>query len=114
MTIELQRCGTCGAHQYPLRDICWRCLSDDLATTADAGTGRLLATSDLHRSLDEGFAARLPLRIGTVQLDAGPHLICFVDPGLAAEARVALEALPDPSGRTLWTARAISGGDASR
>lgn len=108
MTISLQRCADCGTWQYPRRDVCRSCLSDALAITDHPGTGRLLATSALHRSLDPDLAARLPLRIGTVQLDAGPHLICFVAHGLAPGERVAVET----NDAGLWNARAL--GDRNR
>lgn len=78
MTISLQRCGTCAAFQYPSRDVCWRCLSDDLRVEQDSGRGELLATTLVHRSLDSAFAADLPFRLGTIRLDCGPHLIGFV------------------------------------
>lgn len=103
MTISLQRCADCGTWQYPRRDVCRSCLSDALAMADDPGLGRLLATSDLHRSLEPDLAARLPLRIGTVLLDAGPHLICFVADGLAPDERVTVET----GDADLWTARAI-------
>ena len=113
MTIELQRCSACGAHQYPARDVCWRCLSDELPVVEDTGAGRLLATSTVYRSLDEGFAVRLPLRIGTVLLDAGPHLICFVAKEVDRDARVILHNLSEPSSKTLWMARPVSGDGAA-
>lgn len=111
MTIVLQRCTACGTHQYPLRDICRHCLSDAIAVVENSGTGRLLASSVVHRSLDDGVA--LPLRIGTVLLDAGPHLICFVADDVAADGRVLLDPMTDASGRSLWTARSISDDDAA-
>jgi uncharacterized OB-fold protein len=111
MTIALQRCTACGTHQYPSRDICRTCLSDAIAVVEDPGTGRLLASSVVHRSLDENVA--LPLRIGTVMLDAGPHLICFVADDVAVGGRVLLDPMTDASGRSLWTARSLSDGDAA-
>lgn len=101
MTISLQRCSDCGTWQYPRRDVCRSCLSDALAMADDPGSGRLLATSDLHRSLEPDVAARLPLRIGTVLLDAGPHLICFVEDGLVPGRRVVLATTAAAS----WIAR---------
>lgn len=78
MTILLQRCAVCGQVQYPRRDVCGNCLSDDLPEVAVDGRGRLIAEALLHSSLEPAIAATLPLRIGTVALDAGPHLIAMI------------------------------------
>ena len=83
-------CRQCGTAQYPLREVCLRCLSDAIdARETDAG-GIVLAGARVHRSLDPAFAGRLPLEIVSVKLDAGPVAIVFGRPGLEAGARVRL------------------------
>lgn len=101
MTIRLQTCAACGAHQYPPRDVCRTCLRDELVWTEDSGRGQLVASTTLHRSLDPATA--LPLRIGTAALDAGVRVIAFigeVQPG----ARVRLHAAADAEQRQIFTA----------
>ena len=90
MTILLQTCGACGAHQYPARDLCRACLRDKLAWREDSGRGRLLAATTLHRSLDP--AITLPLRIGTVALDAGVRVIAFLGRDIQPGDRIVLHA----------------------
>lgn len=92
MTIRLQTCAGCGARQYPERDLCRVCLADELRLVDDHGRGRLVAETTLHRSLDPAFASELPLRIGTVALEAGVRLIAFLAPGAAPGDTVVLRA----------------------
>jgi NAD(P)-dependent dehydrogenase (short-subunit alcohol dehydrogenase family)/uncharacterized OB-fold protein len=80
---ELPVCQDCGAVQYPVREVCMRCLSTRLRFEPIAGGGTLLATTRLHRSNHAAFNAALPLRIGSIQLDAGARVIAFLPPDCA-------------------------------
>ena len=102
MTIRLQTCTACGAHQYPARDLCRTCLRDELIWAEDSGRGRLLAATTLHRSLDP--AAALPLRIGAVALDAGVRVIAFLGRGVQPGDRVVLHAAADAEQHQVFTA----------
>jgi len=93
MSISLQRCTACGRLQYPRRDVCGTCLADTLEWIDDTGHGSLLAATTLHRSLDETLRQTLPQRIGTVRLDAGPHLLAFLEGETAPGDRVAVRRL---------------------
>lgn len=90
MTIMFQTCTACGARQYPERDLCRVCLGDTLALAEDGGRGRLVAEAVLHRSLDPACIPALPIRIGTVALDAGVRVIAFLDDDVGAGNRVKL------------------------
>lgn len=74
----LQTCEDCGAIQYPPRDACARCLSVELAWRELAPTGRLIAETTVRTSTSVYFRERAPWRVGTVQLDIGPSVICHV------------------------------------
>ena len=89
----LQRCADCGAVQYPPRDACQQCLSVDLAWAAIPSGATVLAETRIHASPDPYFRERLPWRIGTVQLDAGPVAVCHLhgDVGRGARVRMALK-----------------------
>lgn len=105
--ISIQCCGRCGTLQYPCRDVCRNCLSDDLYTSEVSNEARLQAIATVHRGLEPSFADRLPLQIGTVVLDGGVRAICFVEPGLAAGDAVRIAQSADgPDGR-VWTACSI-------
>ena len=48
------------------------------------GDGTIVAVTSIHHSLDEFFRDRLPWRIASVRLDAGPVLFAHLAPGKAA------------------------------
>lgn len=74
----LQHCGDCAAVQYPPRDACAKCLSVDLRWHDTDTTARVLATTTIRASPDPYFRDRLPWRMGSVQLAAGPVAVCHL------------------------------------
>jgi uncharacterized OB-fold protein len=105
-TLALPICDLCGTVQYPLREVCVRCLSSRLSRKPVAAGGVLLARTRLHRSMDERFAPRLPLDIGSVKLDAGPVVIAVLEKAFEPGARMRLCTVPGPDGRTVMRADA--------
>jgi uncharacterized OB-fold protein len=110
---ELQVCQRCSTVQYPPREACHRCLSDQLLWTLQSGEGELLATSVLHHSFEPYFRERLPWTIGMIKLDAGPTIIAHL-PAKAPRppARVQVSAHVDKSGQAVLIARAVDVPDA--
>lgn len=74
----LQCCAECGQVQYPPRDACDRCLSVDLPWRDVDPTGTLLAETTIRTSVNVYFRERMPWRMGSVQLRAGPVILCHV------------------------------------
>ena len=118
--LALQVCRDCGAVQYPPREVCGACLSERLDWRNQAGAGELISDTVLRHSNELYFRERLPLRLGTVRLDAGPTLIAFVHgacPPPPARVRVracldragqaALAALPDNEASTMADDRTL-------
>ncbi len=112
--LALQVCRDCGAVQYPPREVCGACLSERLDWRNQAGAGELISDTVLRHSNELYFRERLPLRLGSVRLDAGPTLIAFVHgacPPPPARVRVcacldrpgqaALAAFPDNEASTV-------------
>ena len=100
-------CQACGRVDYPLRELCANCLSERLAWTPVEAPGRILATTALHRSNLPYFRPRLPLRIASIKLDAGPVVLAFLDDAaLAAEARVQVRTRLDEAGSAVFVAAA--------
>ncbi|MGE4336956.1 MAG: Zn-ribbon domain-containing OB-fold protein [Pigmentiphaga sp.] len=77
--VMLPTCRDCGMVQYPPRELCCRCLSDDLQSRPVQGRAMVLATTVLHRSDSAVFQDRLPLRIASVQLAEGPVALVFLE-----------------------------------
>ncbi|MDQ0317204.1 SDR family oxidoreductase [Amorphus orientalis] len=95
----LQVCGECGAVQYPPRDACARCLSVDLPWRDVAPEGRMIAETTVRISSGVYFRERSPWRVGVVQLDAGPTVICHVHGDVERGGPVQLAIKLDKSGQ---------------
>lgn len=105
---ELQKCADCGAYSWPPRDICASCWSDRLVWAPASPHGMVIATTTLHASLEDFFKSRLPWRIGTVRLDAGPVAFAHLHPSVRDGDRVLLVARTDFANRGVLIARAAS------
>jgi uncharacterized OB-fold protein len=98
-------CQICGRVDYPLRELCANCLSERLEWQPINPCGGVLATTTLHRSNLPYFRPRLPLRVGSVKLDAGPVMLAFVDDTkVHAGARVRLQTRMDDEGAAVLVA----------
>lgn len=80
--LNLQHCQDCGTVQYPQREVCGNCLSDNLEWRQTSGAGRLLSHTILRVSLEPAFQDHLPLPLALVELDAGPVVYAFADEAL--------------------------------
>lgn len=100
----LQHCAECGAIAYPPRDACATCLGVDLRWRETDHKGTLLALTTLHTSTKLYFRERMPWRTGTVQLDAGPVILCHVHGDCARGGRVQLINRLDRSGQAVLLA----------
>jgi len=101
---ELQVCGDCGAVQYPPREVCHQCLSENLAWKPVDPMGRLLAVTTLHHSNDLYFRERLPWRVGTVRMRAGPSVVAHVHGDCQEGQDVRLALKLDRSGQAVLIA----------
>ncbi len=101
---ELQHCFDCATVQYPPRSVCVTCLSHRLEWREVSGAGELIAETVLHHSNELYYRARVPLRLGTVKLDAGPVALAHLHRDCAAPSRVRLRAHLDKSGQAVLIA----------
>ena len=95
----LQHCASCGTVQYPPRDACCRCLSTDLPWRDTDPSGELIAETVVRTSPNLYFRDRAPWRVGTVQLRAGPSIICHLHGDCATGAPVRLVNRLDRTGQ---------------
>ncbi len=101
---ELQVCQECAAVQYPPREVCHQCLSHVLKWQAVSPAGRLIATTVLHHSNDVYFRERLPWRVGTVRMEAGPSVVAHIHGDCAEGGAVRLALKLDRSGQAVLIA----------
>ncbi|QUJ78423.1 SDR family NAD(P)-dependent oxidoreductase [Sulfitobacter albidus] len=95
----LQSCTECGALQYPPRDACRSCLGTDLPWVDADPAGTLLAETTVRHSTKLYFRERVPWRMGSVQLDAGPVVLCHLHPDVTPRARVRMTNRLDRAGQ---------------
>lgn len=100
----LQHCTVCGTPQYPPRDLCRNCLSETLDWRDTDPIGRIIAATTIRATPDAHFRDLLPVRIGTVLLDAGPSLICRLHGDVARGDRVRVASRIDPAGQAILLA----------
>lgn len=111
--LVLQQCRHCHTVQYPPREICVNCLSDELHWKPVDNRGTVLAGSDLHHSLEPDYRQQLPWKLAAVQLDCGVRVLVHNRAAGAAGDRVRVLAQPDRQGNTLLVTAAIDEQEAS-
>jgi len=101
---ELQVCQDCNTTQYPPREVCGHCLSERLRWQPVDASGRLLALTVLSHSNDLYFRERLPWRIGSVEMAAGPTVAAHVHGDCKEGDTVRLSLKLDRSGQAVMIA----------
>ena len=95
----LQVCGNCENVTYPAREVCPQCWSMELEWQDVADGGELITETRLRTSVNTYFRERMPWRIGTVKLDAGPTVLAHIHGDVAEYGRVRMIARTDKSGQ---------------
>lgn len=100
----LQVCARCGHVSYPAREACPKCWSMDLVWQDVAEGGQLISETTLRTSVNTYFRERMPWRIGTVRLDAGPCVLAHIHGDVQQNGRVRMIARTDKSGQGVMLA----------
>lgn len=107
----LQVCADCQAVQYPPRDACHRCLSHDLLWQDVEPLGKVLAETTIRVSPEPYFRARMPWRMGAVQLDVGPMVNCHLHGEVARGDAVRMALKLDKAGQGVLVALPMKGSE---
>ncbi|MEM8661158.1 MAG: hypothetical protein AAGF35_09760, partial [Pseudomonadota bacterium] len=83
---------------------CGTCLSDQLLWQEVDDSGTILTQSELHYSLEPGYAAHLPLTISSIQLDCGPIALAHTASGCKTGERVSVKIVRDADHNRLLAA----------
>jgi uncharacterized OB-fold protein len=73
--LVVQRCTGCGAHRFPARDICSRCLSREAGWAPVSGRGEVFSWAVMHQVYHPGFAADVPYAVVVIELEEGARLV---------------------------------------
>ncbi len=79
----IQRCPSCGAHQFYPQSSCRRCLSEELEWMDAKGKGTIYSYTVIHRAPNRPFEPDVPYTVALVDLDEGCRMlsnIVDVDP----------------------------------
>jgi len=69
--LRIQRCTSCGSHQFYPRPFCLKCQSD-VEWVAAAGTGTVYSRTVVRLQVSADLVP--PYSVGIVELDEGPHI----------------------------------------
>jgi NAD(P)-dependent dehydrogenase (short-subunit alcohol dehydrogenase family) len=95
----------CQTVQYPVREICRKCLSDNLKWEAVPPQATVLSLTTIRHATDPYFQSHRPLGFGSVKLDAGPVAIVRFAAGSAKPGdRVQIQNHLDRSGEAILVA----------
>ena len=73
--VRLQKCGQCGAHQYPAETFCYECGAPAMSWVPVAGEGTLYSFAVVHQLYHKAFKPFLPYTVAIVQMDEGPRML---------------------------------------
>lgn len=105
--LELPICQACRTVQYPVREICRQCLSDNLQWEEVEAGGIVLSGTLIRHSTDPYLQQHQPLGMASVRLDAGPVVMARYDSALAPLAggtRIRIQNQLDRSGEAILVA----------
>ena len=72
--LVVQTCNGCGVAQYPPRDACHACWSEDLGWRTSEGRGTVHTYTVVRRSSVDGFQDETPYVVALVELAEGPRM----------------------------------------
>ena len=93
--LRLQRCGSCGEHQFYPRIICSHCSSSELSWEVVSGLGKVASFSVVQRAISPAYIA--PYVVALIDLDEGPRMMSSIvgcepeEVSVGAAVRVAFE-----------------------
>ena len=73
--VRLQKCGQCGAHQYPAETFCYACGARDMAWVAVKGEGVIYSFTVVHQVYHKLFKPFVPYVVAIVQMEEGPRML---------------------------------------
>jgi hypothetical protein len=73
--LVVQRCRGCGAHRFPARSLCARCLGREAEWVPVGGRGTVFSFAVMHQVYHPGFADDVPYAVVVVELEEGARLI---------------------------------------
>ena len=102
--LKLSKCKQCSMFQFPPRELCSHCLSEDLTWEVIDPYGVVIAETLIHYSLEAPLEKTLPNHIGLIKTDIGPTLFANLHEELKKGDRVKISADPGFNNRESYYA----------
>ncbi len=100
-----QKCGSCGAVQFPPRYHCATCWSEELGWIESTGKGTIESFTIVHRAPTPAFGEKVPYVVAAIVVDEGPRMIAGILGEDALDIRIGdsvkVEFCEDGAGRVL-------------
>ena len=102
----LQVCESCQSVQYPPREVCGHCLSQNLKWQDVDSEGVVVSHTRIHASLDPFFAT--PTKVCSVKLDCGPVVLAHAgEVDIKTGIRVCVKNAMDESGQSSFSVELV-------
>ena len=88
--LQIQQCGSCGAHIFYPREVCPGCLSSNLQWIKVSGKGTVYSYTIAEAPTHPAFTEDVPYVIAIVELAEGPHLTTNITGCKPGEVRVGM------------------------
>jgi uncharacterized OB-fold protein len=88
--LVVQRCGGCGAHRFPPRELCSGCLATASSWVDVSGRGEIFSFNVMHQIYHPAFAAVVPYAVVVVKLAEGPKMISNLVDCPVSEIRIGM------------------------
>ena len=76
--LRVQRCDSCGQHQFYPRIICSACMGDELQWVKVSGVGEVVSFTIVRRAVSEAYRSEVPYVVALIQLEEGPTMMSNV------------------------------------
>lgn len=108
--LSLQVCQQCGHVQYPPRDVCGQCLSDDLNWQRIGADGVVNSWTQLHTSTHGFFREYVPWHVANIELENGVVLYAFASSNcLKTGAKVRVHTVINNNEDVFFVATSVDG-----
>jgi uncharacterized OB-fold protein len=84
----IQRCRGCGAHRFPARELCNRCLGSEAEWVPACGRGRVFSYGVVHQVYHPAFAGDVPYVVAVVELEEGARMTANLVECAPADVRI--------------------------
>ncbi len=88
--LMIQRCGSCGHHQFYPRLMCTECMHTPVEWVQASGRGKVRSFTIVRHAISDAYAADVPYVVALIRLDEGPTLMSNIIDGDPERVRIGM------------------------